>query len=88
MTLVNRSHLTAIIVWFLALPVHADHRARCNLVRSGDPDYPVEIEIYAGNAGIIRTEFGWYEISEFSWSEHTLTFLIEVSRISSSSART
>ena len=36
------------------------------LKNPGDPDFPLELEVYAGGSGILRTEFGWYPLSGFS----------------------
>jgi hypothetical protein len=44
------------------------------LSSSGDPDYPVELEIYPSGSGIIRTEYGWHEVSNFKSSASTMDF--------------
>jgi hypothetical protein len=44
---------------------------------AGDPDFPVEIEIHAGGAGILRTEFGWYAISGFAATPASVRFRID-----------
>jgi hypothetical protein len=31
----------------------------------GDPDFPLELEIYPGEWGVLRTEFGWFPVSNF-----------------------
>ncbi len=44
-----------------------------------DPHSPIELEIYAGGSGILRSNFVWYPVSNFSASP-TLSFDIDASR--------
>jgi hypothetical protein len=41
-----------------------------------DPSDPIELETYAGNWGILRTEYGWAPITDFTASSATLQFNI------------
>jgi hypothetical protein len=47
---------------------------------SASSPYAVEVEIYSGGSGIIRTEFGWYDVSGFVLSPADLRFQIDTSR--------
>jgi hypothetical protein len=49
------------------------------LRNEGEPDYPVEIEVYAGGSGVFRSEFGWFAISGFASDESSIRFQMEVS---------
>ena len=51
-----------------------------NMTDSGSSPYAVEIELYSGGSGVIRTEFGWYAISGFELAPPTLRFQIDTSR--------
>jgi len=42
-----------------------------------DPDAPIEIELYAGGAGVMRTEYGWFPVSAFDAGGSTLTFQVD-----------
>ena len=46
----------------------------------GEPDYPIEIEVYDGGGGVLRSEFGWFAISGFSSGESGIHFKLETSR--------
>ena len=48
------------------------------LSAAGDPDYPLELEIYAGAWGVLRTEFGWFPVSKFL-SGSTVKFTLDAS---------
>jgi hypothetical protein len=50
------------------------------LRNEGDPDYPVEIEIYTGGGGVFRSEFGWFSISGFSSDDSGIHFQMDTSR--------
>jgi hypothetical protein len=47
---------------------------------SASSPYAVEVEIYSGGSGIVRTEFGWYAVSGFALSPTDLRFQIDTSR--------
>jgi hypothetical protein len=49
------------------------------LHNEGDPDYPVEIEIYTQGKGVLRTEYGWFSVSGFSSDELRLKFQLDAS---------
>src|SRR5579875_1292379 len=36
-----------------------------DMTDQGYPNAPVELEIYAGNWGVLRTEYGWFPVSDF-----------------------
>lgn len=42
----------------------------------GYPNAPLELEIYAGNWGVLRTEYGWFPVSEFV-ANSTLSFKLD-----------
>jgi hypothetical protein len=50
------------------------------LTNAGDPDYPVEIEVYAGGAGVMRTEYGRFTLSGFYSDNSTVRFHMDTSR--------
>jgi hypothetical protein len=39
-----------------------------DMTDTGSPNYPIEIELYSGGSGIMRTEFGWYAVAGFTAS--------------------
>ncbi len=40
---------------------------------------PLELETYPGANGVLRSEFGWYPISDFALTPSTLTFQLDTS---------
>ncbi|MGA2366696.1 MAG: hypothetical protein ABSG12_14520 [Steroidobacteraceae bacterium] len=50
------------------------------LTNTGDPDYAVEIEVYANGTGVLRSEYGWFSISAFSSDNSTVRFQLDTSR--------
>jgi hypothetical protein len=44
----------------------------------GYPNAPLELEIYAGNWGVLRTEYGWFPVNGFAASS-TLSFDLDSS---------
>lgn len=48
------------------------------MTTADDPHSPIELEIYAGGRGILRSNFVWYPVSNFSASP-TLSFDIDAS---------
>jgi hypothetical protein len=50
------------------------HASPSDFVASGDS---VEIEIYAGRTGVIRTFDGWFRVSDFDARDSTLRFAID-----------
>jgi hypothetical protein len=44
---------------------------------AGYPDAAVEIEIYDGGTGVLRTEYGWFPVSAFDARASTLTFQVD-----------
>jgi hypothetical protein len=49
------------------------------LTQVGEPDYPVEIEVYTQGTGVLRTEYGWFSVSGFSTDESRLKFQLDAS---------
>jgi hypothetical protein len=49
------------------------------LTNAGDPDYPIEIEVYSGGTGLLRSEYGWFNISGFSSDDLTVRFQMDTS---------
>ena len=43
-------------------------------------DEPMEIEIYSGGTGVMRTENGWFPISEFQQAESLVRFRVDTAR--------
>lgn len=50
------------------------------LKNEGDPDYPVEIEVYAHGSGVLRSEYGWYSVSGFFSDNSTVKFKMDASK--------
>jgi hypothetical protein len=46
------------------------------LISAGDPDYPVEIELY-GDKGVLRSEYGWHAVSGFKATARSLSFRMD-----------
>jgi hypothetical protein len=49
------------------------------LQNAGDPDYPVEIEVYTKGTGVLRSEYGWFSVSGFSSNKSTVKFQMDTS---------
>jgi len=41
---------------------------------------PVELEVYPGDSGVLRTPYGWFAVSGLARSEATLTFGLDTAR--------
>jgi hypothetical protein len=50
------------------------------------PNEPLELEVYAGGSGVLRTVFGWFAVSGLTQSGQTLSFQLDASREVPSSA--
>lgn len=50
------------------------------LKNAGDPDYPVEIEVYTEGTGVLRSEYGWFSVSGYSSNKSTVKFQMDASR--------
>jgi hypothetical protein len=50
------------------------------IVTSEYPKTPVEVEIYGDAGGVMRTVFGWFEITHFSHASDTMRFDVDPSR--------
>jgi len=44
------------------------------------PNAPLELEVYAGGSGVLRTVFGWYAVSGLAQAGQTLHFQLDASR--------
>jgi hypothetical protein len=44
------------------------------------PNAPLELEVYAGGSGVLRTVFGWFAVSGLTQSGQTLRFELDASR--------
>jgi hypothetical protein len=49
------------------------------LISAGDPDYPVELELY-GRSGVLRSEYGWHAVSAFKATASSLSFNLDTTR--------
>src|SRR5438045_2712475 len=49
-----------------------------DMTDQGYPNTSLELEIYAGNWGILRTEYGWFAVTQFALSP-TLSFDVDAS---------
>jgi hypothetical protein len=49
------------------------------LKNAGDPDYPVEIEVYTQGTGVLRSEYGWFSVSGFSSDKSAVKFQMDAS---------
>jgi hypothetical protein len=50
-----------------------------DMTDSGYPNAPLELEIYAGNSGVLRTEYGWFPVNGFV-AGSTLSFDLDASQ--------
>jgi len=44
------------------------------------PNAPLELEVYAGGSGVLRTVFGWFAVSGLTQSSQTLRFELDATR--------
>jgi hypothetical protein len=44
------------------------------------PNAPLELEVYAGGSGVLRTVFGWFAVSGLTQSGQTLRFELDAAR--------
>jgi hypothetical protein len=51
-----------------------------DMTDAGSDNATIELEIYAGGAGVLRTEYGWFPVSKFSLGTQTLRFKLDTSR--------
>jgi hypothetical protein len=49
-----------------------------DMTDEGFPNAPIELEIYAGGWGVLRTEYGWFAVTQFA-SSPTLSFDLDAS---------
>jgi hypothetical protein len=53
---------------------------RGDMTDEGNPNFAIELEVYGGGGGVLRTEYGWYAVAKFSATPTSLTFQIDTSR--------
>jgi hypothetical protein len=51
-----------------------------DMTDAGSDNTAIELEIYAGGAGVLRTEYGWFPVSSFLLATQTLRFQLDTSR--------
>jgi len=44
---------------------------------AGHANTPIELEIYSGGSGVLRTEYGWFPVSAFAASTATIQFQLD-----------
>jgi hypothetical protein len=49
-------------------------------ISDGGVDEPAEIEVYGNGTGLLRTESGWFPISEFQQAESLVRFRVDTAR--------
>ncbi|HWA94127.1 MAG TPA: hypothetical protein VG844_05960 [Terracidiphilus sp.] len=50
-----------------------------DMTDQGYPNAPIELEIYAGNWGVLRTEYGWFPVKGFALEGSSLSFALDSS---------
>jgi hypothetical protein len=50
-----------------------------DMTDQGYPNAPLELEIYSGGRGILRTAYGWFAVTEFALSS-MVSFDLDTSR--------
>jgi hypothetical protein len=50
-----------------------------DMTDDGNRNWPIELEIYPGATGVLRTEYGWFPVSDFSAAASTLRFQLDAS---------
>lgn len=51
-----------------------------DMTDSGYPNEPMELEVYSGTWGVLRTEYGWFPVSGFIAADSTLNFKLDASQ--------
>ena len=51
-----------------------------DMTDNGYPNEPMELEVYSGNWGVLRTEYGWFPVSGFIAADSTLNFKLDASQ--------
>ena len=47
------------------------------MTNDGRPNGPIELEVYSDATGVLRTEYGWFPVSDFSTTATTLQFSLD-----------
>lgn len=50
-----------------------------DMTDEGNPNQPIELELYDGGSGVLRTEYGWFPVTGFASASETLRFRIDPS---------
>jgi hypothetical protein len=50
-----------------------------DMTESDSPNWPLEVEIYDKGSGVLRTEYGWFPVSEFTATAKAVSFKIDTS---------
>jgi hypothetical protein len=50
-----------------------------DITEEGSSNEPVEMELYSGHTGVLRTEYGWFPVTQFAESPSTLSFDLDAS---------
>jgi hypothetical protein len=50
-----------------------------DMTDQGFPNAPLELEVYMGGWGVLRTEYGWFAVTQFASSSSTLSFDLDAS---------
>ena len=57
-----------------------------DMTDSGYPNEPIELEVYSGGWGVLRTEYGWFPVSGFAAAGSALNFKLDASQEAAPSA--
>jgi hypothetical protein len=49
-----------------------------DMTESGSPNWPLEVEIYDQGSGVLRSEYGWFPVSEFTATAKVVRFQIDI----------
>jgi hypothetical protein len=50
------------------------------MTNEGNSNDPIELELYGGGSGVLRTQYGWYAVSAFTATATLLTFDVDATR--------
>lgn len=48
-----------------------------DMTEEGSRNWPIELEVYTDNTGVLRTEYGWFPVTDFSATATTLQFSLD-----------
>jgi hypothetical protein len=52
-----------------------------DMTDEGHPNAPIELELYDGGSGVLRTEYAWYAVTAYSATATALTFQLDTARV-------